>query len=147
MLQTRIALDDVFAAALKNADRFDPSQSFGAWLRGIARNLLLMCYRDSRRRTLSLDGAALDRLDGAAAQAEAAHAASGYSDRRQDLLHDCLKEVPEWSRQVLSLKYGQGRPSRAIATRTGMSVEAVDMLLSRIRRALQACVDRKLAHE
>jgi RNA polymerase sigma-70 factor, ECF subfamily len=140
-------VQDVFAAALKYADRFDPSQSFGAWLRGIARNILLMSYRESRRRALSLSEAALDRLDAAAERAEAVDSASGHSDRRQDFLRECLKEVPERSRKILALKYAKGQPSRAIAGRTGMRVEAVDVLLSRIRRALQHCMDRKLAHE
>lgn len=138
-------VQDVFAAALKNAGRFDPSLSFGAWLRGIARNLLLMSYRE--RRALILDGPALDRLDAAAERAEAAHAASGWSSRRQDVLKECLKEVPERSRKVLDLKYGDGRPSRAIAERLGMQTTAVDMLLSRVRLALRHCVERKLAHE
>ena len=79
-------VQDVFAAAIKSADRFDPAQSFGAWLRGIARNLLLMEYRNSRKAALALDGAALDRLDGAAARAESADAADGYRDRRSEAL-------------------------------------------------------------
>ena len=138
-------VQDVFAAALKSADRFDPAKSFGAWLRGIARHLLLASYRE--RRGLCLDGPALDRLDAAAERAEAAHAASGHSARRRDLLKDCLKEVPERGRKVLDLKYGDGRRSRAIAERLGMRTTAVDMLLSRIRLALRQCVERKLAHE
>src|SRR5688500_7348536 len=60
-------VQDVFAAAFKDADRFDASKSFGAWLRGIARNILLMSHRDAKRRVLSLDPAVLNRLDEAAA--------------------------------------------------------------------------------
>lgn len=140
-------VQDVFAAALKNAARFDPSKDVGAWLRGIARNVLLMTYRSSRKRTLSLDAAALDRLDVAAARAESEDAASGYEGRRQKLLRDCLGEVPEKNRKVLALKYTEGRLSRNIADRLGMRTSAVDMLLSRIRLALRHCVEKKLAHE
>src|SRR6185369_5580433 len=88
-------VQDVFAAAIKNAEQFDSSRSFGAWLRGIARNLLLMSYRDSRSRLLLLDPAALSRLDDAAAHSEAAHAVPGYSDLRQEILRECLKSVPD----------------------------------------------------
>src|SRR5688572_1499366 len=122
-------VQDVFAAALKNSGRFDPSKSVGAWLRGIARNVLLMTYRSSRRPTLSLDAGALDRLDGAAARAESEEAAAGYAGRRQQLLRDCLGAVPEKNRKVLALKYTDGRPSRDIAARLGMRASAVDMLL------------------
>ena len=137
-------VQDVFAAAIKNADQFDPSRSFGAWLRGIARNLLLMSYRQSRSRVLPLDPAVLSRLDDAAATAEAAHAVPGYSELRQQILRDCLKSIPDRSRRVLGLKYGEGKPSREISRETGMQVGAVDVLLSRLRRVLQDCVSRKL---
>jgi len=138
-------VQDVFTEAVKNAERFDPSRSFGAWLRGIARNLLLMSHRDSKRRLLSLDPAMLGRLDEAAARSETLHAVPDYADLRQTILRDCMKSLPDRSRNVLALKYGEGRGSREIAKSTGLQVGAVDMLLSRTRRALQECVTRKLA--
>lgn len=138
-------VQDVFTEALKSAERFDESKSFGAWLRGIARNLLLMNHRDSKRRLVSLDPAVLGRLDEAAARREAVHAVPDYAEVRHAVLRDCMKSLPERSRKVLGLKYGEGRASRDIAKTTGMDVGAVDMLLSRVRRALQDCASRKLA--
>jgi RNA polymerase sigma factor (sigma-70 family) len=138
-------VQDVFAQAIKNAERFDPSRSFGAWLRGIARNVLLMSHRDQKRRVLSVDPAVLGRLDEAAARSEPLHAMPDYAELRQTILRDCMKSLPERSRSVLALKYGEGRVSREIAKATGLQVGAVDVLLSRARRALQDCVTRKLA--
>ena len=138
-------VQDVFAAALKDADRFDASKSFGAWLRGIARNILLMSHRDAKRRVLSLDPAVLNRLDEAAAAAEAVHAMPDYADVRHQILRDCLKAVPDRGRAVLGLRYGEGKSSREIATSTGLKAGAIDVLLSRVRRALHDCVARKLA--
>src|ERR1043165_1049303 len=63
-------VQDVFTEAIKNAERFDPSRSFGAWLRGIARNALLRSPRDQKRRALSVAPAVLGRLDEAAARSE-----------------------------------------------------------------------------
>ncbi|HVE41725.1 MAG TPA: sigma-70 family RNA polymerase sigma factor [Planctomycetota bacterium] len=137
-------VQDVFTEAVRNAERFDPSKSFGAWLRGIARNLLLMSHRDSRRRVLSVDPAVLGRLDEAAARSEALHAVPDYAELRQTILRECMQALPERSRSVLAMKYGDGRGSREIAKTTGLQVGAVDMLLSRSRRALQDCVSRKL---
>ena len=138
-------VQDVFAEALRNAERFDPSRSFGAWLRGIARNLLLMNHRDSKQRVLSLDPAVLGRLDEAAARTEAAHAMPDYADLRRSILRDCMKSLPDRGRKVLDLKYADGRSSRDIAKSTGLEVGAVDMMLSRLRRALQDCMTRKLS--
>ncbi len=136
---------DVFAAAVKNAASFDPAKSFGAWLRGIARNVLLMSHRRARHRVLSLDAAVLDRLDRAAAQAEQAHAVPGYSDLRLRVLRECLGGLSEKGRRVLGLKYSGKKLSREIAEATGMKVAAVDTMLSRARRALQECISRKMA--
>ncbi|MGH7342536.1 MAG: RNA polymerase sigma factor, partial [Candidatus Rokuibacteriota bacterium] len=136
---------DVFAAALKNAAQFDLSKSFGAWLRGIARNVLLMHYRQSRHRILSLDEAALDRLDRAAAHAEAAHAVPDYSELRLDVLRECLRSLPERGRAILGLKYSKNLASRQIGESVGMKATAVDVMISRARRMLQECVQRKMA--
>ena len=138
-------VQDVFTEAIRTADRFDPTRSMGAWLRGIARNLLLMNHRDSKRRLVSLDADVLGRLDAAAARVEALQAVPDYEDVRQTILRDCMKSLPDRSRRVLDLKYRDGRDSRAISKTTGLQVGAVDMLLSRVRRALQECVARKLA--
>lgn len=137
-------VQDVFTAAVKNAEKFDPARSFGAWLRGIARNVLLMSHREAKTRVLSVDPAVLNRLDEAAARAEAVHTVPGYQDLRQKFLLECLKSVPDRGRTVLRLKYDEGKPSKDISRATGMQVGAVDMLLSRLRRALQDCVARKL---
>lgn len=138
-------VQDVFAAAVKNAEKFDPARSFGAWLRGIARNVLLMSYREAKIRVLSLDPAVLTRLDDAAARAEAVHTVPGYGDLRQRFLAECLKSVPDRGRNVLRLKYDEGKASKDIARTTGMQIGAVDVLLCRLRRALQDCVARKLS--
>jgi len=137
-------VQDVFTEAIKSAERFDPTRSFGAWLRGIARHRLQMSQRDQKRRALSLDPAVLGRLDEAAGRAEPLHAMPDYAELRQTILRECMKSLPERSRSVLALKYGEGRASRDIAKATGLQVGAVDMLLSRSRRALQDCVSRKL---
>lgn len=136
---------DVFAAALKSASTFDPSRSFGGWLRGIARNVLLMHFRTARQKPLPLGEGILDRLDRAAAHSEAAHAVPGYSELRLQVLRDCLGTLPERGRRVLGFKYARKMRSRQISDETGMNIAAVDMMLSRLRRTLQDCISRKMA--
>jgi len=104
-----------------------------------------MNHRDSKRRLLSLDPAVLGRLDEAAARTESVHAMPDYADLRQSILRDCMKSLPDRSRKLLDLKYADGRNSRHIAKSTGMQVGAIDMMLSRLRRALQDCMTRKLS--
>ncbi|WP_044300667.1 sigma-70 family RNA polymerase sigma factor [Rhodopirellula sallentina] len=42
---------EVFMSAYRNLDQFDLDGDFGAWLRGIARNKLLMYFRTTQRRS------------------------------------------------------------------------------------------------
>jgi DNA-directed RNA polymerase specialized sigma24 family protein len=56
-----------------------------------------------------------------------------------------MKSLPDRGRKILVLKYSDGRSSRDIARTTGMQVGAIDMMLSRLRRALQDCMSRKLS--
>ena len=136
-------VQDVFTAALENADSFDPTQSFGAWLRGIARNHLLMAFRNTNRRPLSLSEKVLDRLDRAAMRAESSHATPGYAGSRLAALRERMKSLTERVRRIMGLKYAHRRLSRQIAEEVGMKTTAVDMLLSRARRTLEDCISRK----
>ncbi|HYG78187.1 MAG TPA: sigma-70 family RNA polymerase sigma factor [Planctomycetota bacterium] len=137
-------VQEVFAEALSSADRFDPSQSFGAWLRGIARNILLQHYRQARHKFISIDESVLNRFEYAAEQCETAHAIPGYAQARLDALKTCLADLTERTRTAIELKYTQQMRSREIAEKLAMQSTAVDMLISRARRALEECILRKL---
>src|SRR5436305_2281938 len=45
---------EVFLAALESLPKFRRGDDFGAWLRGIARNKLLVYYRSTARRTAAM---------------------------------------------------------------------------------------------
>jgi RNA polymerase sigma-70 factor len=137
-------VQEVFTEALANADRFDETKSFGAWLRGIAKNILLEHYRKTRHRFVALDESVLDQLNYAATDSESLHAAPGYSEGRVEALKTCMNALTERSRSALELKYGQRMLSRQIAEQIGMKVTAVDMLISRARKMLEVCITQKM---
>ena len=71
---------------------------------------------------------------------------SDQADRfsaRHTFLVDCIGELAERARRVVDLKYGEGRRSREIGELINRSAQAVDMMLSRIRKTLRKCVERK----
>jgi RNA polymerase sigma-70 factor, ECF subfamily len=137
-------VQETFTHALKNADSFDPSKSFGAWLRGIARNVYLEHRRKSERRLVALDEAALDQLDVAVAASEEMHTISGYGETRLEALRGCLHALSGRTEEVIRRRYAHDQPSKLIATALGMSAAAVDLVLSRARKALVDCVNKKL---
>ena len=63
---------------------------------------------------------------------------------RQQALNDCVKALPEKSKQLLALKYDESFSIAAIATRMEQSGDAVVKALLRLRQALASCVEKKL---
>jgi RNA polymerase sigma-70 factor (ECF subfamily) len=56
---------------------------------------------------------------------------------RQVRLEACMAELPPESREALRLRYGEGMPTKEIATRLGRTDVSVRVLLSRTLQQLQ----------
>lgn len=67
-----------------------------------------------------------------------------HGESRLTALRQCLEGLTERGRLALELKYGRGQRSRRIAEVIGMTVAAVDMLISRTRALLEECIGKKL---
>ena len=59
---------------------------------------------------------------------------------RQEALEGCLGKLPENDRDLIHRRYAEGATTRGVAEQVGRSADAVYKALSRIRRALHACV-------
>jgi len=115
-----------------------------AWCRTVARNLILMYWRTKQNSKVRVDSTLVEFLDCVEqAFAEDDAADDSGQDRRQ-ALGECLRALPEKSRQILVLKYEQGLPLKDIAAKAGQSCDAVIKALVRLRRALAVCVEKKL---
>ena len=127
----------VWQVLWRKLDQFDGARSFKAWSFGIARLEVLKWRQGKARSREVLSGETLDRL---------ADTSTNFADHlsaRHAYLLDCIAELEGSSRRVVDMKYGEGRRSREIGELIEKSTEAVDMMLSRIRKALRECVDRK----
>jgi RNA polymerase sigma-70 factor (ECF subfamily) len=144
----RVVADDlvqeVFHQALTSQHNYDRDKPFGAWLRGIARHLLFRHYRNSKRQLLPLGDKVVERLEACAAEAEQRQIDPDWQPTRLAALRDCLGELTERVRAMLTLKYQEQLASKDIADRFRMKTNAVDMAMSRARRVLEECVSRKL---
>jgi RNA polymerase sigma factor (sigma-70 family) len=135
---------EVFKEALQSQHTYDRSKPFGAWLRGIARHLLFRHYRNARHALLPLDGQLIDRLDLHASEAEDRQIDPDWQPTRIATLRGCLELLTARVRGILTLKYEQRLPSKEIAEHFDMKINAVDMAMSRARRVLEDCVERRL---
>jgi RNA polymerase sigma-70 factor, ECF subfamily len=139
------AAEDIFQDVwLKLAEATEKGvavDDLGKWCRGVARNLILHHWREKRSRTVVADS----RLVDLAARAFEEQAASGrFGPSRRQALIDCVASLPGNSRELVHLKYEQGLSVEAVAKRVSRPCAGIMMALSRVRKALAVCVERRL---
>jgi RNA polymerase sigma-70 factor (ECF subfamily) len=143
-LGTRLETEDLaqqaFVVAYQRIDRFERGRDFGAWLRGIARNLVRDQVRkkareDQRmRRYLAYLEASVPKDDADAREAEMRRA-----------LAACREELPDAAREALALRYDEGHDFSRVAEAIGRTVAGARQLLQRTRLQLRQCIEGRLA--
>lgn len=133
-------LQDTFVAFVTRAERSAEPVVPAAFLRGIARHLLLAARRRARRAPPTTDWlAAVDHL--------AATDSHAFADDRLPALQECLGRLAGRSRQALEWHHVDGLPRREVAARLGIGDEGAKSLLERTRELLRDCVERRLSLE
>jgi RNA polymerase sigma-70 factor (ECF subfamily) len=111
------------------------------WCRGTARNLILHYWRDRRKAAVPADEEMLDLAELAFAEQSATQ---DYWRARQEALTECIQELPPKSQSLLRLKYEHALPASEVAGQLRQTTAAVLMSLTRLRRALRDCAEKKL---
>ena len=122
-------------------DQYDSERPFLGWALWIAKSRVIDAYRKRKRDHLVFSEDLLQRLSEAIAEQ-----AVGRTDRREALEH-CLDGLPERSRRLLDLRYVDELPAVDIAQSVDSTVASVRVLLTRIRKSLGDCVQRRIAVE
>lgn len=139
------AAEDIFQnVALKSVTRevsFEHEGALLSWATVSAKREAIDWLRKRRPETLGLEPDVLDLLDH-----EWQTKPSAPEGARMEALRECLDGVPANSRQLLQLRYFEGRPCQEVAGMLGAGVEAVYQRLSRLHRQLKQCVDQRLSH-
>lgn len=129
---------EVFVRCYLCREQFPTSVPVGAWLLGIARNVLRECLRlQTRRREISWTDVCLE-LDELTPYAVPELEVLSYLPR-------CLESLGPTARQAIDAYYAAGRSVQAIAQQMRRSEGAVKLLLHRSRQALKHCLERNLA--
>lgn len=139
LLQDRAEAEDVAQEAMLKLWKMAPNWREGeaklsTWLYRVTANAATDRLR--KRRTVALE-AAPEQID----QAPSVEARL-IADDRQKALHDAMGTLPERQRNALVLRHFEELSNPEIASALETSVEAVESLLGRARRALAA----KLSH-
>jgi len=111
------------------------------WCRGVAKNLILHYWRDRRGDRELADSRIVELVETAFDEREGA--IGGLLDRQRALAR-CMDQLPDHARDLLKMKYDQGRSIAEIGRTLKRSLNGVMVSLSRLRHALSDCVDKQV---
>jgi RNA polymerase sigma-70 factor len=139
------AADDLFQetmlVAWRRIGEYDRTRPFGAWLRGIAKRLVLAHARKAAREVPLSSERVLDYLDQRLAQVE--RQPGDTLDEKIVALRDCIERLAPMYREPLDLHYGQSRTTDWIAEKLATTKDAVQKRLQRARVQLAECLEHK----
>jgi RNA polymerase sigma-70 factor, ECF subfamily len=105
-----------------------------AWLRGVARNLLLRERRSAaQRREVELADEVWNEQCG-----------DGDGGELVEALRECVRQLPARSRALLQQAYGEGGGRVELGRAFGLVADGVKTALRRLRAALKDCMHRRL---
>ena len=142
-------VDDVaqeaFIVAYNRLDEFDRERDFGAWLRGIARNLVINERRKDARRKRILSDNLTDVLLSTSSVAEDEDEEIGDTGMAKlKALRECIASLPEKSLLMLRSRYEDENSAQEIAEEFDMKPPAVRKALERVRTGLRKCMEERL---
>jgi RNA polymerase sigma-70 factor, ECF subfamily len=130
---------EVFLAALESLSTFRRGDDFGAWLRGIARNKLLLYYRSQSRRSQNLQRFR-DEVTALIADDLEKSATSDRAETIERLLR-CIAQLPERLRRVVRAGLDGDKPAE-VAKALSTTVGVVYNLHCRANQLLRECLQR-----
>lgn len=144
-LYDEAAADDLFQETMliawRKIGQYDRARPFGAWLRGIARRLVLAFYRRAGREVGVAQERVLDHLADRMSQVDSRP--GDTLEEKVAALRDCLERLDPMYREPVDLHYRQRRTTEWIAGQMATTKEAVQKRLQRARVRLAECLERK----
>jgi RNA polymerase sigma-70 factor (ECF subfamily) len=130
---------ETFLAVLRGSFSEIGPQATSAYLRKVARNLV-MSYRRKNRRSAPLENAVLDEVDAVWARWER----NDGGEALIEALESCLETLSERARRALDLRFKDDLSRGEIAGALGLTEDGAKNLIQRAKQQLRECVSRKL---
>ena len=131
---------DAFVIAYQRRHLLEDPEDAGPWLRTIARNLVRNELRKSARRSRIVNA----QLTEVALADSSQVLTENWSDQWLEALKHCVEQLPDKSRALVDGHYQKNLNSIQLAQDQGKTSTAVRQSLSRLRRALRTCVEKRL---
>lgn len=123
----------------KKFDDFDPDGDFGRWATRFAHYTVLNFIRVNSRRRTFFSEELLQQI----AEVHEREETELYL-ARTEALNRCFDRLPEADQQLVESCYAGGRTMKEVAVEKRRTVDAIYQAMSRIRRALLACIEKTL---
>jgi RNA polymerase sigma-70 factor, ECF subfamily len=136
---TEDIFQEVTVVVLNKADEFDPRYDLQAWCRGIARNIIKRERTRSKRLPVFKDDAIVELVDKAFEE----NTEHEFAETQRTVLLQCLQLLSPANKDLLEQRYTGGLSLRQLAGQLRRTELAVQVALSRLRKALGQCVQRR----
>ena len=138
-------VDDLFQETLivawKTIERFDQERSFGRWIRGIARNLIMSQRRAAARQIILNNHDLIRLIDDHCESIQLM--SNDFLDDRLDHLKRCVDALPSTYREAIRLRYQREIRGPRLAELLNTSWGNVKKRLQRGRKILFDCMEGK----
>ncbi len=132
-------VNDTYLKVWRNVEKFDFGRaSLATYLKVIARNTALNRLRDVRRHEECRAGQEISELADTVEDAVGNVESAVLRKERTQQLNMVIRALPDKERELVLRKYFYLQSSKTIATAMGMTVNAVDTKLSRLRGKVRA---------
>tara|TARA_Y100000385_G_scaffold285532_1_gene345614 strand:- start:344 stop:811 length:468 start_codon:yes stop_codon:yes gene_type:complete len=136
--QTSEVLQRTNLVICQKASDYRPGTRFEAWTFTIARFQLMAWRKNQSRNRLVFSDTVYEQIDKQTEQSDV------DEDTRVSALKDCIKQLNSDESKLLEQRYREDLPLATIASTMNMSLDAIGMRLSRVRKKLGTCVERRL---
>lgn len=130
-------MQEVFITVTSKASDFEEGTDFRAWVFSIARYKVLEAIRKNGSSAIALDAKVIEALSDCESSVE-------FPEDQLAAVQKCKESLAPQARRAIELRYEQAQFPPEIATKMGWTVNAVNVALSRARRALRDCVRLQL---
>lgn len=142
LLRESVDLDDIFQetmlVAYRRLGEYDRNRPFGAWIRGIARILVLEHSRKQRSRTRTSDPHLLQQIEARFLSLEQRNGDT-FRERTQSVL-ECVEKLPQSFKQSIELVYVRGLSISQASVAISTGQEAMKKRVQRARAMIAKCL-------
>ncbi len=134
-------IQETFLTISAKASTFEVGTNFKAWAWSIARLKTLEALRKSGKHRYL----AADVIESLCAHEEAFD--WNEFDRMQRHVAACIEDLAPKARTAVELRYRHGHSAAEVARRMGWTANAIHVALSRARKTLRECVEKRVVAE